>query len=374
MKYNIPLYKPSLNGNEKKYVNQCLEENWISSRGRFIQQFEDKFKKFVRSNSATTCCNGTVALHLALLALDVKEGDEILVPTFTYIASVNAIRYCNATPIFIDSIYKTLQLDHKTIESKISKKTKAIIVPHLYGYSAEMDVIRSIAKKNNLLVIEDCAEAFGTYYKNNHVGTFGDIAIFSFFGNKTITTGEGGMVVSNNKELIDKVIHFKCQGLVSYNPKSNSTLEYLHDVVGYNYRMTNVCAAIGLAQMERAEETLSRKIEIAERYHSNLQGISQLKVFKPDNKDIICSYWMVTVIFNNIQLKEKIRKSLSDNMVETRPLFIPAHRMVMYRSNEAFPNADMISERGINLPSFPQLQNSEIDLICLIIKNVIEND
>jgi len=212
----VPIYKPDLTGNEMKYVSECINSSWISSRGKFVSEFEKSFSNAVKVEHATSVCNGTVALHLALVALGIGPGDEVIVPTLTYIASVNAIVYCGAKPIFVDSSSETWQIDPDSVIDKITPNTKAIMAVHLYGQACDMDALLNIAKKHKLFLVEDCAEAFGTYYKNKHVGTFGNISTFSFFGNKTITTGEGGMVVSNDKTLIERARHFKGQGLAEH--------------------------------------------------------------------------------------------------------------------------------------------------------------
>ena len=253
MSLKYPVYQPSLGNKEKENVLECLNSTWISSKGKFITQFEDSFSKYIGVNHSAAVCNGTVAIHIALLALGIGAGDEVIVPSFTYIASVNAIKYTGAKPVFVDSDLITWQIDPSQIEKKITQKTKAIMVVHLYGQPCEMDTIKEIANKHNLFIVEDCAEAFGSLYKGKHVGITGDIATFSFFGNKTITTGEGGMVVTNDSSLIEKVIHLKGQGLAKNR-------EYYHDIIGYNYRMTNICAAIGSAQLERADELIEKKI------------------------------------------------------------------------------------------------------------------
>lgn len=245
MSFKYPVYQPSLGDKEKENVIECLNSTWISSKGKFIAQFENSFSKYIGVKHAVAVSNGTVALHLALLSLGIGEGDEVIVPSFTYIASVNAIKYTCAKPVFVDSDPITWQIDPEKIEEKITTKTKAIMTVHLYGHPCEMDKIKKIAAKHKLYIIEDCAEAFGSLYKGKHVGTIGDIYTFSFFGNKTITTGEDGIVVTNDPSLNEKVIHLKGQGLAKNR-------EYYHDIIGYNYRMTNICAAIGCAQLERA--------------------------------------------------------------------------------------------------------------------------
>ena len=207
--YKYAVYQPSLNGNEKKYVNECLDSTWISSKGKFVNEFEKAFSGYIGVKHGTGVCNGTVAIHLALVALGLGKGDEVIVPTFTYIASANPILQVGATPVFADSRADTWQLDAEDVKAKITPKTKAIMVVHLYGHPCDMDAIMAIAKDFNLFVIEDCAEAIGSEYKGKKVGSFGDVACFSFFGNKTITCGEGGMVLTNSDYLYGRLVHFK---------------------------------------------------------------------------------------------------------------------------------------------------------------------
>ena len=357
----IPVYQPSLIGNEKKYVNECLDTSWISSKGKFVSQFEENFSQYVGSKYAVSVSNGTVALHLALLALGISSSDEVIVPTLTYIASVNAISYVGAQPIFVDSLESTWQIDSNDLERRITPKTRAIMVVHLYGCACDMDKILSIAEKYNLLVIEDCAEALGTFYKGKHVGLFGNISTFSFFGNKTITTGEGGMVITNDPILSDRAVHFKGQGLVANR-------EYWHDVIGYNYRMTNICAAIGLAQLERVEEILIKKRKIAEFYRKNLEGLPLNFHKEPD--DVIHSYWMCTISLEDSNKRDLLRKHLLENGVETRPTFYPVHTMPMYSTHpQIFTVAEKIGRSGINLPSWPDLTQKQLTLIVSEIKS-----
>lgn len=365
IQYKIPVYKPIFFGNEKKYVNQCLDDVWISGTGKFVDGFEKEFSAYVGTKHAITVCNGTVALHLALIALDIKEGDEVIVPSLTYIASVNAVKYCHATPVLVESLADTWQIDPEDIKRKITKKTKAIIAPHLYGSSCDMDAINKIAKENNLFVVEDAAEAFGTKYKNKHVGSFGDIATFSFFGNKTITCGEGGMITTDNEEFNDAMRRLKSQGLAKNK-------EYFHDLIGYNYRMTNVAAAIGLAQLEKADYIIAKKREIADMYREAFVNNSDNCQFYPDFKDIFNSYWMCCVLFKSEQIKNNVREKLKENGVETRPLFCPAHLMPIYQQKLGdFPVAENISSRGINLPSWVGLTEADIKKIVTIIYSAL---
>lgn len=352
----IPVYKPSLSPLEKEYVNDCLDSSWISSKGKYVDMFEKEFAEETGVRYATSVCNGTVALHLALLALGIESGDEVIVPTFTYIASVNAIAYCGATPIFVDSLQTSWQMNPNDIVKKITSKTKAILVVHLYGQSCDMSRIKQIATENNLFIIEDCAEAFGTYYHGKHVGGFGDISTYSFFGNKSITAGEGGMVVTNNETLYDRAFHLKGQGLAKHR-------QYWHDAIGYNYRMTNIACAIGLAQLRRSKEFLKKKRDIAEYYHNAFEN-THIQTHK-EMPNTVHSYWMNSVIFDcDAQKRDKYRAILAEKNIETRPLFYPVHTMPMYsRKYENHPVAENISRRGFNIPSYPDLTEEELKYI-----------
>jgi perosamine synthetase len=362
MKIKIPVYQPELNGNEKLYVNECLDTTWISSKGRFINEFESKFADFVGVNYAASVSNGTVALHLAMIALGIGPGDEVIVPSLTYISSVNAIVYVGATPIFIDSLPDTWQMDPDDLKRKISVRTKAVMAVHLYGHPCEIELVNEICKTNGLFLIEDCAEALGSKYGNRHVGTYGDISTFSFYGNKTITTGEGGMVVTNDETLFDRSVHFKGQGLAKHR-------QYWHDVIGYNYRMTNICAAIGLAQLERIDGFLKRKRDIAKFYEQNI--INPKIDFHYEKSGVTHSYWMCSILTPNSNLREELRENLALEGIETRPLFYPVHTMPMYSQKYLkIPVAESLGWRGINLPSYPGLSNEDLGLICGIINQL----
>lgn len=348
----IPVYQPSLAGNEKRYVNECLDSTWISSKGEFLQRFERSFAEYTGATYATAVSNGTVAIHLALVALGIGPGDEVIVPTLTYIASVNAIVYTGATPVFVDSVRDSWQLDPEDVRRKITPRTRAIMAVHLYGHPADMPTIMTVAREAGLFVVEDCAEAFGARIAGQHVGTFGDIATFSFFGNKTITTGEGGMVVTNDATLADRAVHFKGQGLAKHRV-------YWHDVVGYNYRMTNICAAIGLAQMERADELVARKLALAVSYDAALAGLP-VETHAATRPEYLHGYWMYSVLVPS-GTRDAVMSDLREAGVETRPLFYPAHTMPMYSQRyERHRVAEELGWRGINLPSWPDLGAEQV--------------
>ncbi|MEW6042550.1 MAG: DegT/DnrJ/EryC1/StrS family aminotransferase, partial [Elusimicrobiota bacterium] len=279
----IPIASSLFRGNEKKYLMECIETNWISSLGRFVSLFETNFSKFIGNRYSLTCSSGTSAIHLALLSTGIKENDEIIVPSFTFIATVNAILYCGAKPVFADIDPVLWCIDPAEVRKKISRKTKAILVVHIYGNPAEMGELQKIAKEEGLFLIEDCAEALGAKYNNKYVGSFSDMSCFSFFGNKVITCGEGGMVSSNNSDLIEKAKIYRDHGM---DPQRR----YHHIVNGYNYRMTNLQAAVGLAQLEKIQSYLKERRRVFEEYFKRLQEVDDIilpfkgdKIRKPIN-------------------------------------------------------------------------------------------
>ena len=356
MDHRIPIYAPDIGQQEIDNVMECLTSSWISSKGTFIHQFEDNFAAYVGAPFAASVCNGTVALHLALLALGIGPGDEVIVPTLTYIASANAVTYTGATPVFCDSDPKTWQMSVDDVAARITERTRAIMPVHLYGGACDMEAICKLAQDRGLYVIEDCAEAIGTFIGDRHVGTFGDIATFSFFGNKTITTGEGGMVVCNAETLHKRATQLKGQGLAANR-------QYWHDVIGYNYRMTNICAAIGVAQLDRVDSFLERKRIIAARYRANLADVNLR--FQEESEGDCHSHWMVTFLLPNSELRDRMRKRLEACGIETRPAFYPIHTMPMYAHQfQEHPVAESIASRGINVPSWPGLSDAQVDTVC----------
>ena len=365
MNYKTYLYEPLLGKDEKKFVHDCLKSNWISSKGKYISKFEKKFSKFLNIRYSLSVSNGTAALHLALLALNLKKSDEIIVPTFTYISPVNAIKYINSKVKFLDSNLDTWQIDIDRLEKNISKKTKAIIVPHLYGQMCDIQKLKRICRIKKIFLIEDCAEAFGCYYKKKHLGTFGDISTFSFFGSKTITTGEGGMVCTNNKQFADRIYKLKMVGVVKDR-------YYWHDIIGYNYRMTNICAAIGLGQLKIAKSILKKKKNVFNNYKYYFKNVN-IKMNKefPYTKS---SFWLINIFVNNKKTRDGLAKYLKKNKIETRNTFNPVHKMPMYKNiskRKIFSNANTLSDTGLSLPSGPSLKKGEIKNICNLVINYL---
>jgi len=356
----IPVYQPDLSGNEKRYVNECLDSSWISSKGRFVTEFEQSFADYTQTKYAASVANGTVALHLALLALGIGPGDEVIVPSFTYIASVNAIRYVGATPVFVDIEPASWQLDVSQLSALFNKNTKAIMAVHIYGHPCDMPALQQLARQYRLYLIEDCAEAFGTQIDGRHVGTFSDVATYSFFGNKTVTTGEGGMVVTQSPELDAKIRHLKGQGLMSGR-------EYWHDIIGYNYRMTNICAAIGLAQLERAPLFISKKQALAHRYQQLLADLPL--TFQQVKAGTTHSWWMFSILTGDAAERDALRQHLWNEGVETRPLFNPVHQMPMYAiDKQSLPVTEWIAGRGMNLPSWPGMTDEMLQRVSAAIR------
>jgi perosamine synthetase len=357
----IPVSAPVLNGNERKYVLDCLDTTWISSNGPYIERFEKAFASFCQTQHALSCCNGTVALHLALLALGLGREDEVLVPTLTFVATANAVSYCGARPVFLDSDPHTWNLDVSTLAKKITPRTKGIVAVHLYGNPVDMDALMSLAKQYGLWVVEDAAEAHGAEYRGNKVGSFGALGSFSFYGNKIITSGEGGMVVTNDSNLALKVSRLKGQGM-------DPDHRYWFPIIGYNYRMTNIAAALGLAQLENFDAHILRRNEIVQWYQEELSDITGLEFQKPQQNSKPVN-WMFTIVLNeSLQFsRDSLMKYLLNHSIETRPVFYPMHILPPYLSSSKelkFPVADRISGRGINLPTWGGLTRDDIRYIC----------
>ena len=358
----IPVYQPDLSGNERRYVIDCVESGWISSIGKYTGQFEQMLCDYTRIPHAAAVSNGTVALHLALHCLDVGLGDEVIVPTFTYIASVNTIAQTGATPIFVDSRPDDWLIDVDDVRRKITPRTKAIMAVHLYGSVCDMPALVDLAREKDLKIVEDCAEALGSTLHGTHVGAFGDVGTFSFFGNKTITTGEGGMVLARDGSLAARMRKVKGQG-------QSFERRYWHDEIGYNYRMTNVCAAIGVAQMERIDDVLERKRQIAKLYRSELNAVVE---FQRPIDGVRGSDWLVTVLLPQNTDREAVMRRLAEQGIDSRPAFYCAHQMPMYSTRDSHPVAQDIAARGISLPSFPALTDEQVKFVSAELRAAID--
>lgn len=355
----IPIYRPSLGEKETAYVLEAVRSSWVSSKGVFLDRFEREFAAYVGTRHGMATCNGTVSLHLLLAALGVGPGDEVVVPTFTYVASVNAISYTGATPVFVDADRYTWNLDPTLVAAAITARTKAIMAVHLYGHPADMDPLAEIAAERGISLIEDAAEAHGALYKGRRVGSLSRAASFSFFGNKVITTGEGGMVVTADDELAERCRHLRGQGV-------SPTRTYWHDEIGFNYRMTNVAAALGVAQLERIDEILERKKAIAAAYVERLAGIPELTL-SPQAPWAASVYWMYSILVPPAD-RDPLMAHLAQNGVDSRPFFHPAHTLPMYRSERQFPVAEALGRSGINLPSFPDLTADELEVVTSAVR------
>lgn len=354
----IPVYRPDLSGNERAYVLDCVESSWISSIGGYIGRFEAALREITGAPHAIAVCNGTVALHLALHCLDIGAGDEVIVPSFTYIASVNAIAQTGATPIFADSKASDWLLDPEKIEPLITARTRAILPVHLYGAICDMPAILKIARKHGLRVVEDCAESLGARLAGRHTGMFGDVGAFSFFGNKTLTTGEGGAVIAMDEALAERLRIVKGQG-------QSLTRRYWHEELGFNYRMTNIQAAIGVAQSERLAVILDRKRAIAHAYRRMLAEYPV--TFQQPMTGVQSSDWLVSILLPAGLDRDAAMATMAERGVDTRPVFYCAHHMPMYAAHKAAtcaPIAEDISSRGISLPSFPTLTMAEMERVA----------
>jgi perosamine synthetase len=367
---SIPVAAPDLGGTEERNVLEALRSTWISSTGSFLNRFESEFAKLCETEGALGVCNGTVALHLALLGLDVRHGDEVLVPSLTYIATANAVRYVGAEPVFVDVDPETWCLDPKLLEASITRRTKGIIAVHLYGHPADMDAIKHVAAVHGLWVVEDAAEAHFARYKGRPTGGLGDLGTFSFYGNKIITCGEGGAVNVNNKHLELRLRTLRGQGM---DPQRR----YYFPVTGYNFRLTNLAAAILCAQLDRREEILAGRQRVFTAYEELLAGIQGIG-FQPIAPWAERAPWMFCITVNTGEYgrsRDELMSLLSEKGIETRPFFLPLHKLPPFRiesksRGENLPITDALSESGINLPTFAAITDSELDYVANAIRKL----
>lgn len=368
----IPVCEPMLAGNELKYVTEAVSTGWISSSGKYVTEFENQFAEYCGCKYGIAVCNGTIALHLALIGLGIGKGDEVIVPTFTMIASAFAVCYTGAKPVFVDADKDTWNIDVKKIEEKITSKTKAIMPVHIFGKMCDMDAIHALAKKYNLYVLEDAAEAHGASYHGVKAGASSDIAAFSFFANKNITTGEGGMVVTNNKEFYDRARYFKNVCFPLDGPRN-----YQHEDIGYNYRMSNVVAAIGLAQVEKADDYKEMRIRNHQLYKKYLSDVPGILFQSEPDKDCIDVCWMNTIVIDPAKYghhKDELITHLKENEIDTRLLFTGMHKqkaMMDYGCDCSgeYPVCEWLTENGFYLPSSSSLTEEQIILISKVIRD-----
>jgi perosamine synthetase len=354
--------KPVLAGRECEYVRDALESGWISSNGSYVGRFERSVSSFLGVEHGMAVSSGTAALHLACLAMELKPGQDVIVSTLTYVASANAVRYCGGRPVFADCDPQTWNLTRVSVEAAWTPATVGVVLVHLYGLPAPAADIAALCRERGAWLIEDCAECFGGTLDGRQVGTFGDAAAFSFFGNKIISTGEGGMVVVRDARRRERVGLLRDQGM-------DAVRRYWHPMTGYNYRMTNVTAAIGLGQSEMADYHLGERRRIALRYLERLaplqeSGMLRLPVEPANTRNV---YWLFSVVLTagGERRRERIRRTLlAAHGIETRPFFVPMHRLPMFRSGHHFPHSEFLGEHGINLPTYSGLGAEEIDEIC----------
>jgi perosamine synthetase len=354
----IALAQPDLGGNELAYVQECLETGWISSIGHFITDFEKAFTAISGTKHAVASNNGTTALHLALLALGVGPGDEVILPTVTYVATANAVKYCGATPVLGDSLPGTLNIDPAELERLRTPRTKGVISVHLYGIPADVHAIGAFCETNGLFHLEDAAESHGATVSGKPVGSFGDAAIFSFFGNKIVTTGEGGMVVTDDAALEKHLRLLRGQGM---DPERR----YWFPEVGYNYRMTNIQAAIGVAQLERFDALLQKRQELAHRYVSHLATFDDVDLAVVPEGTVAVP-WLQNVYLRGADgaRRDDVMATLKEEGVDSRPVFYPMHVLPAFESPRPFPVADEWSARGISLPLHTGLSLDDVDRVC----------
>jgi perosamine synthetase len=360
----IPVCEPTLSGNEAKYVMDCLESSWISSTGKYIPLFEEKFAAECGCQYAVACANGTVALHLALAALGLEPDDEVILPAFTMIASINSVTYTGATPVLVDSEPNTWNMDVEQLAAKITPRTKVIMLVHTYGHPVDMDPIMELADKHGLFVLEDAAEAHGAEYKGRRVGGLGHAAGFSFYANKIITTGEGGMITTNQTAMADLTRNLRDHAF-------SSERHFWHKYLGFNYRMTNLQAAVGLAQTEQLDQFVACRRQNAALYTHLLKDIPGL-VTPPEASWAKNVFWMYSILVEDEfgMTRDQLRGYLAQRGIETRTFFIPMHLQPIYYETfkgQRYPVAEMLCQRGFYLPSSSSLTEDQIHYIVNVI-------
>lgn len=353
----IPVAQPTLKGNEQKYIKECFDDNWIAAGGKFVKRFEEEFSEYVGAKYGIACSNGTTALHLCLVSLGIKAGDEVIVPDLTFAATANCALHGGAKPVMVDVLEGTWTIDPSKIEEKITGKTKAIIPVHLYGHPAEMDEINEIAERHSLTVIEDACPSHGSEYRGKRTGSLGYAGCFSFHASKIITTGEGGIITTDNKEFVEKATLHRDQGMKK--PKF-----YWHPVIGYNYRLTNLQAAVGVAQLEQLPDMINQKERQTELYYSLLSKVKGITL--PQTRKYVKRVlpFMAILVEDDYGMdRDKLAEKLRAKGIETRPVFYPLHTMPPYSHEGDFPVATEIARKGLQLPSSLNLTEEDIRMI-----------
>lgn len=367
----IPVNEPILNGNEKKYLAECIESGWISSEGPFVRQFEEQFASRVGRSYGIAVCNGSAALEAAVLALGIGPGDEVIMPSLTIISCAIAVIRSGGVPVLVDSDPVTWNMDIASIETRITDKTKAIMVVHLYGLPVDMDPVIELASRYNLKIIEDAAEMHGQTYKGSPCGSFGDVSTFSFYPNKLITTGEGGMIVTDSIKIAD---HCRSLRNLCFQPQKR----FIHDEIGFNFRMTSLQAALGLAQLERIDEFITIKRRTGKRYTELLSDISGLQLPLPDTSYADNIYWVFGIVLKEeVQIDSEQAISLLARMgVGARPFFWCLHEQPIFKQkglfvDESYPVAERLARRGFYVPSGLALKDEQLVRVTEIIKNIM---
>ena len=367
----IPVNEPLLDGNEKKYLNQCIETGWISSEGPFVKQFEEQFAARVGRKHGIAVCNGSMALDAAVAALGIGSGDEVILPTFTIISCAAAIVRAGAVPVVVDCDPHTWNMDVDLIEARITPKTKAIMVVHIYGLPVDMGPLSALAEKQGLRIIEDAAEMHGQTYKGRPCGSFGDISTFSFYPNKHITTGEGGMIVTDDDELAER-----CRSLrnLCFQPHKR----FVHEELGWNLRMSNLQAAVGVAQLERLDEFVARKRRMGQRYTELLADVPGLQLPVPSTDYAENIYWVYGLVLKDEVPfdAEEVMRRLRQREIGSRPFFWPMHEQPVFRKmglfvGESCPVAERIARRGFYIPSGLALTDAQIERVADAVREVM---
>lgn len=369
----IPVNEPLLNGNEKKYLCECIDTGWISSEGPFVKEFENKMSESVNRRYGIAVSNGTAALEVAIQALGIGNGDEVIMPTFTIISCAMAVTKVGAVPVLVDSDLHTWNMKVDEIEAKITSKTKAIMIVHLYGLPVEVDKILALAKKYNLKVIEDAAEMHGQTYNGKPCGSFGDVSTFSFYPNKHVTTGEGGMIVTDNEDIAER-----CRSLRNLCFKKD--VRYIHDEISDNYRFTNLQAAVGLAQLERLEEFVERKRNMGRYYTERLQDLKGIILPREATDYAENIYWVYGILLDrNIPVDNRmIQKMFAEEGIGVRTFFWCMHEQPVYQKqgmfkNEKYVNAEYLARKGFYIPSGLALTKEQMDEVVLKVIKVIKS-